>query len=221
MDFEQLELRIYQYNYENSRIFLTSSFQTQSLPLLHMISKIDNSIPVIFIDTGFHFSETIQFKDQVTNLLGLNTISLKSSVPMYHQRDLNGNFFFTSDPERCCHINKVETLNQIMPSFDIWISGVRADQSVVRSKLQVEEETPTGLLRLHPMLDWDARRIYEYRMRYRLPEHPLEKKGFLSVGCQPCTRKTCSTGCRSGRWQGFNKTECGLHTHLVKSSKAA
>ena len=106
-----------------------------------------------------------------------------------------------------------------MKDYDIWISGVRADQSASRSAMKLEQEAPHDILRFHPILDWNPKMIYSYRMQYNLPEHPLDEKGYQSIGCAPCTRKYDFSDERSARWFGLNKTECGLHTELIKGSE--
>jgi len=215
MRYDEIKKEILKFKSEKKRLFLSSSFQTQSVPLLHMISKIDHSIPVIFIHTSFHFPETLLFRDKLTNILHLNTISIKSHIPLSQQRDQNGKLFFISDPDRCCYYNKVEPLNRVLPNYDVWISGVRADQNENRKAMKVVQKTPGGIVRFHPILDWTAKMIYEYIRKNNLPKHPLEEKGFPSIGCEPCTWNPLLSDARSGRWVGQKKTECGLHTDLL------
>lgn len=166
------------------------------------------------MDTGFHFPETIQYKDHITQKLDLNVIDLSSSTPKFNQRDSSGRFYFCSDPDFCCHINKIKPLEPILMSNDIWISGVRADQNANRSNMLCEMDGPFNTTRYHPMLNWNSKMIWSYRKEYDLPPHPLERKGYLSVGCEPCTQKYVDNS-REGRWKGLNKNECGLHTELV------
>lgn len=197
-------------------MFTTSSFQSHSLVLLHIISRIDKSIPVIFINTGFHFPETVKFRDTVTNLFGLETIDLQSNTPKFMQKDKAGRLLFTSDPDYCCYLNKTQPLDGILRTSDIWINGVRGDQSATRSAMKIEQPAPHETLRFHPMLDWNAKSIYTYRKEFNLPEHPMEQRGYLSIGCEPCTRKIDPEAQeREARWFGLNKTECGLHTDLI------
>lgn len=210
---------IEKYKEEGKGMFATSSFQTHSLPMLHILSRVDHSIPVYFINTGFHFPETVSFRDEISEKFGLNLIDLHSSVPKSQQRDKSGNLYFTSDPDYCCHLNKVQPLDPVLARFDVWINGIRADQNANRKNMQTEQKTPQGTLRYHPMLPWTNKMIFEYIKAYNLPEHPLEAKGYLSIGCEPCTRIPSTDGTRDGRWFGLNKTECGLHTELVEKSK--
>jgi|SRR5690554_1688746 len=202
---------------EGKKVFATSSFQTHSIPLLHLISEIDASIPIYYLNTGYLFPETLEFKDTLASLLNLNFIGLESNISKIQQRDAEGNLLFVSNPSLCCYLNKVQPLEPILLQHDVWINGIRADQNANRSRMNVFEKTPQGALRYHPMLHWKAKDIYEYRMAYQLPSHPLEKKGYLSIGCEPCTQKPAlDTDGRSARWFGLKTDECGLHTDLIE-----
>ena len=212
----EIKNQIEKYTRSKKKIFVTSSFQTQSIAMLHILSSIVEDINVMFLHTGFHFPETISFRDKVVELLGLHLVDVKSLVPKIQQKDRNGQFYFVSDPDYCCFLNKTQPLEPYLMQYDVWISGVRADQSATRKKMKVEQQGPFDIIRFHPMLDWSAKQIYEYRQLHQLPEHPLDKKGYQSIGCVPCTRKFDLSNERSARWFGMNKTECGLHTDLIK-----
>lgn len=218
MDFARIKVKINTYKEEGKQYFTTSSFQSHSLVLLHMLSRIDKNIPVVFINTGYHFPETITFRDQIINSFGLtNLIDVTSEMPKSLQKGKGGRLLFASDPDYCCYVNKTEPLNNLLRSYDVWINGVRADQSDVRKAMQIEQEAPNNTTRFHPMLDWTSKMIYDYRKKHHLPTHPLEEKGYLSIGCEPCTRKIDpEMSEREVRWYGLNKTECGLHTDLIK-----
>ncbi|MFQ3576513.1 MAG: phosphoadenylyl-sulfate reductase [Cytophagales bacterium] len=216
MNFEETKQKIEEYKLEGKRIFTTCSFQSHSLVLLHILSRIDKDIPVYFINTGFHFAETLEFRDRVAEEFGLKVISVGSDIPKSEQKDLNGQFHFTSDPDYCCHINKVQPMEPILANHDIWVNGVRADQSSVRMNFKLEQQTASGCVRFHPMLDWNAKMIFEYQKEFNLPKHPLEEKGYISIGCDPCTRKfDLEFDARQGRWFGMKKVECGLNTELA------
>lgn len=215
LTFEDIAKSIRTYREQGKSIFTTSSFQTHSIPLLHMLSRIDAAIPVVFINTGFLFAETFAFRNLIVEQLGIHLVEVQSTVPKIQQLNSKGNFFFTSEPDRCCYINKVEPLEPMLIRHDVWISGVRRDQSTVRNTFQTEQSSNHGCVRFHPMLGWTSKMIYDYRMEFDLPEHPLEKEGYLSVGCEPCTRKLDLGDGRAGRWFGMNKSECGLHTDLA------
>lgn len=218
MVFEEIKKKIVDYQAEEKRLFTTSSFQSHSLVLLHILSRIDKRIPVVFINTGYHFPETVEFRDQVVDQFGLkNLIDLKPDTPKFMQKDAQGRLLFTSDPDHCCYLNKTQPVDSLLLRHDVWINGVRADQSATRSAMKVEQPAPHGTIRFHPMLDWNAKMIYQYQKEYNLPKHPLESNGYLSIGCEPCTRKVDPEMIeREARWYGMNKTECGLHTDLVE-----
>lgn len=204
-------------------LFCSSSFQTHSIPLLHILASYDPNIPIYFIDTGFHFPETIVFRDQISESLGLRLIVLKSPVNKISQLDQNHRFYFASNPDYCCHINKVLPLEPILQSKDVWISGVRADQSNYRKNLEKTLKGKFNTIKYHPMLDWNSKMIAEYRTSHNLPPHPLELQGYLSIGCEPCTEKfffSDKDDQRTGRWNGLKKSECGLHTELMEKAKS-
>ncbi|MGF1638841.1 MAG: phosphoadenylyl-sulfate reductase, partial [Cyclobacteriaceae bacterium] len=213
MEFEQIKDKILAYTSAGKKLFTSSSFQTHSIPLLHMLSRIDRDIPVYFLNTGYHFPETISYRDQIVGLLGIKMVDLHPDTPKIMQRGMDGKLLFTSDPDYCCHLNKTLPMEKVMIDFDVWINGVRGDQSATRKSMDVEMPAPHGVTRFHPILDWTPKMIHAYRKEYKLPEHPLDSKGYMSIGCEPCTRRFDPDMVeRESRWFGMNKTECGLHT---------
>ena len=217
MQFEEIQNYIQGYKERGLKLFTSSSFQTHSTVLLHIISRIDNQIPVYFINTGYHFPETVAYRDQIADRFGLNLQIAESATPRYLQRDAEGRLMFTSDPDYCCYLNKVAPMEPVLAEHDVWINGVRADQSAVRKGFQVEQEAKNGVLRYHPMLDWDNRTIYQYIKEHDIPKHPLDAVGYKSIGCEPCTQKlSLEMMEREARWFGLNKVECGLNTELMK-----
>lgn len=216
MNFEEIKAQLTRYKEEGKRVFTSSSFQSHSLVMLHIISRIDKTIPIYFINTGYHFADTLKFRDTVANEFGLTVKDLTSETPKHLQRDEKGNLLFTSDPDFCCYLNKVAPLDLVLAENDVWINGVRGDQSAVRKAMKVEQPAPHNTIRFHPMLDWTSKMIFEYQKEFSLPKHPLEAQGYLSIGCEPCTRKfDLEMQEREARWYGMNKTECGLHTDLI------
>ena len=217
MDFELIKKKIEGYLSDEKKIFTSSSFQTHSIPLLHMISRIEPSIPVYFLNTGYHFPETIEFRDQIVELLDLNLVDLKPDTPKNMQLDPEGKLLFASDPDHCCYLNKTQPMEQVLMRFDVWVNGIRAEQNAFRSDLKEEQSAKYDVIRFHPLIGWTGKDIYEYRKKFKLPEHPLESKGYFSIGCEPCTRKIdLEMQEREARWYGQNKTECGLNTDLVE-----
>ncbi len=218
MEIHEISDKIQEYKTAGKKLFTTSSFQTHSLVLLHILSRIDSSIPIYFINTGYLFPETVAFRDQVAKAFGLNLVDLKPDTPKYLQRDSNGKLMFTTDPDHCCYLNKTQPMEAILASHDVWINGVRADQSAIRKAMKVEQPAPYECVRFHPMLDWDKKKIFDYIKANDLPRHPLDEKGYLSIGCEPCTRRVdLEMQEREARWFGLNKVECGLHTDLIKN----
>ncbi|MDP4266900.1 MAG: phosphoadenylyl-sulfate reductase [Bacteroidota bacterium] len=215
MDIKEIRDKINEYKSNGKKIFVSSSFQSYSLVLLHIISRIDSEIPVYFINTGFHFPETIVFKNKISKLFGLKVIDLNPVITKNYQIDINGNLLYTSDPDYCCYLNKVYPMEQILMNYDVWISGLRAEQNQNRKNLNIEEHSTHNVLRYHPLLFWNSEKINKYINEYKLSMHPLEEKGFKSIGCEPCTRKANNSNEREGRWFGLKKNECGLHTELI------
>ena len=215
IDFIAAKLRAYQE--KDLKIFASSSFQTHSIPMLDLIGRYIPETPIVFLNTGFHFPETLMFRDQIADLLNLNIVNVESNISKIAQRDANNRFLFASDPDYCCYLNKTLPMDAMLVENDIWINGVRKDQSANRKNFEYEVKGPHNTLRFHPMLEWTSKMIWDYRQQHQLPEHPLEKEGYLSVGCAPCTTKYIDEG-RGGRWAGMKKTECGLHTDLVAKS---
>ena len=213
----EIDAQIREFKSNNKSLFLTSSFQTHSIPLLHLIHSIDDTIPVYFLDTGYHFTETIDFKNSLQKKYGFNIVTISSPIVRSNQRDAEGRLMYASDPDYCCHMNKVLPMEPVLMQHDIWISGVRSSQSKFRAGLEKIIQGKHNTLRYHPILEWSSKMIFDYRNKFNLPAHPLEEKGFFSVGCMPCTRKQdLNADPREARWFGMNKTECGLQTETVE-----
>lgn len=194
----------------------SSSFQTQSVPLLHLISKTCPEMPIIFLDTGFHFSETLRFRDQLAERLDINVEVVHSEIEKSELFERHGDAPYRTDPDLCCHINKVEPMQRALEGREAWINGVRKDQTAQREQLDVLEWSSKDILRVHPMLSWTSQDVWTYINEHDLPAHPLFEEGYMSIGCAPCTKPPSGEGSeREGRWSGTSKTECGLHTEMV------
>jgi len=195
----------------DGQVAASSSFQTQSVPLLHVIAKTIPEMPVLFLDTGFHFPETLAYRDELTRSLGLNLVVLTPQLGHDGFRRVHGELH-RSDPDLCCHLNKVEPLEEALRSYGAWVAGVRRDQTRNRAAALPITRRRDGLVKLGPMVDWTDRDIARYLHEHDLPSHPLLAKGYPSVGCAPCTRAVAAgEDARAGRWAGTGKTECGLH----------
>lgn len=215
-ELEKINKQLHHYRDSGKSVCITSSFQTHSLPLLHLITRVLPDIPVLFIDTGFHFPETYAFRNELTEKWGLNLINLTAETTKVQQMDGEGKFYYSSDPEYCCHLNKVVPLNKEVEKYDVWVAGLRRDQTAFRQGLDLEQIQPNGQIKYHPILEWNSKMIYEYRKEHNLPTHPLEAKGYLSIGCQPCTHSAIEDAERNGRWYGSKKSECGIHLNSDK-----
>lgn len=202
-------------------IAASSSFQTQGVPLLHMISRIQPSLPIIFLDTGYHFPETLVFRDQLVNDWKLNLRVVRAAMSRHEFVRRYGGELFRRDPDQCCYINKVEPMQRAIAGLRGWISGIRRDESQARASIRTIERTPQGVLRIHPLANWTKHDIWQYIDDHHLPEHPLLAQGYLSIGCAPCTRPVLpGDDERAGRWADHEKVECGLHT-LLRGSVAS
>ena len=218
----RIQAELVAYHARGQRVFATSSFQSNSVVLLHLLARLAPEVPVYFLQTGFHFPETLQFRRALTRRLGLDIRDLRAPLSRHHQVTSNGRLLFAEDPDRCCHVNKVLPLEPVLAAHDVWVSGVRASQSSTRAAMGRTAPGRGGVERFHPIIDWNARDVYQYVQAHDLPPHPLEASGYLSVGCAPCTRRPMDEpdlggpevpvdGERAGRWAGMQKTECGLH----------
>lgn len=193
----------------------SSSFQTQSVPLLHLISQVCPAMPIIFLDTGFHFPETVAYRDELQAKFKLNIVAARPAIEKNELMARYGESLYRRDPDLCCYLNKVEPMQRAISGLQGWISGVRRDQTPHRHNFHILEPQPTGLLKIQPMLNWTKKEVWAYIDQHELPVHPLFSKGYLSVGCAPCTRPIfAGEEERAGRWTGTSKTECGLHLNL-------
>jgi phosphoadenosine phosphosulfate reductase len=201
-------------------IAMSSSFQTQSMPLLHMVVTINRNIPVFFLDTGYHFWETLMFREQIASEWKINVIDLYRDhrwdvFARQHTRSLP-----LEDPDLCCYLHKVQPMQKALKDIKAWISGIRRDQTSVRAQAKILEMPRDGLLKINPLLNWTKADVNRYMEENNLPAHPLYAKGYRSVGCAPCTVAVgVNDDERAGRWAGRGKTECGLHTEMFKKKK--
>jgi phosphoadenosine phosphosulfate reductase len=198
------------------RLAVVSSFGTESAALLKVMADVDPAIPVIFLDTGWLFAETLAYRDTLIAALGLRDVrSVKPQEKTLDQADPARDLWF-SDPDACCRIRKVEPLARALSTFDAWINGRKRFQGGVRAEISVVEEDGVRL-KFNPFANISRADIEAIYTDAKLPPHPLSASGYLSVGCMPCTSRTeADEDARAGRWRGRAKTECGIHT--VKTS---
>jgi len=192
-------------------LLFTSSFGAQSAVLLHLWSRIAGKLPVVFIDTGFLFPETVKYRDELAARLGLELRILVSDIPTKDFVARYGDDIQKKDPDFCCGVNKVAPLAPLKEKARGWVSGLRRDQSKARANVEILE-ADGHLVRVHPIASFTKVDVADYLARHALPEHPLVARRYLSIGCAPCTRAVAEgEDERAGRWAWTNKTECGLH----------
>jgi phosphoadenosine phosphosulfate reductase len=195
---------------------LVSSFGTESAALLKVMADVDPAIPVIFLDTGWLFEETLAYRDTLIAVLGLRDVrSIKPLDETLSREDPDRELWF-SDPDACCRIRKVEPLKRALAPFSAWINGRKRFQGGLRAEIPVVEDDGIRL-KFNPFANVSREEVESIYKLAKLPPHPLAASGFLSVGCMPCTSRTSDgEDARAGRWRGRAKTECGIHT--VKTS---
>lgn len=193
---------------------VTSSFQMECVTVVHMIAEYAPQIPVLFLDTGYHFAETYAYRDEIAGRFGLNLKNLEPEMTVPEQESKFGILNQTA-PDRCCKIRKVEPLFASLDAYEIWFTGLRRDQSPTRANLQTEESfaLPSGkrLRKISPLAEWSTRDVWDYLRIREIPVMPLYDRGYTSIGCEPCTARPIDPDHpRSGRWGG-HKVECGIH----------
>jgi phosphoadenosine phosphosulfate reductase len=206
------------------RVCFTCSFQAGGVALLHLLRKRLPDIPVLFVDTGYHFPETYEFRDQLTRDWGLNLVNVMPRQTVQEQESGLG-ILYREDPTKCCQLRKVEPLMRALESFDIWFTGLRRDQSITRRNLKKVDlhRLPSGttLTKVSPLADWSWEQVWEYTAAHDLKYLPQYDEGYLSIGCQPCTAVPDDPdNPRSGRWEG-QKLECGIHTFSEQPAEGA
>jgi len=196
------------------RIALVSSFGSESAVLLHLVAEVDRTLPIIFLDTGKLFPETLAYRELLTERLGLTDVRIVQPDPARLSLKDPHRALWMTNPDLCCHIRKTEPLRRALQGFDAWFTGRKRFQSATRADLQVFE--PDGdRIKVNPLARWTGDELKAYAANHDLPEHPLVARGFLSVGCVPCTTKVeAGEDTRAGRWRGLDKVECGIHTAL-------
>ena len=193
------------------KIALVSSFGADSVTLLHMVSQIDPATPVVFVDTGQHFPETLEYRDRLVETLGLTNIVETTPDAAALAAEDSEKFLFASDPDRCCEIRKVAPLAAMLDNYDAWITGRKGFQTADRATLPLFE-AEGARVKVNPLVGWSASELLGYIKQHDLPPHPLVAKGFPSIGCLPCTSRVMpGEDPRAGRWRGKSKQECGIH----------
>lgn len=194
------------------KLLFTSSFGAGSGVLLHLWSEVARELPVVFLDTGFLFEETLAYRDRLAEQLGLKVEVVRPAVGREEFLRENGATIYEFNPDFCCQHNKVDPLKPYLARAEAWVSGLRRDQSAARADTPILKPSAEGPLKVHPLVAMTLAEQREYLEKHGIPEHPLVARRYLSIGCAPCTRAVAEgEDERAGRWAGKGKTECGIH----------
>jgi phosphoadenosine phosphosulfate reductase len=204
----------------DQRVCFTCSFQAEDIVVLHLLRKRLPDIPVLFLETGYHFQQTYEFRDELTRDWNLNLVNVIPKQTVQAQESAFG-ILYREDPTKCCQLRKVDPLLQSLEPFETWFTGLRREQSVTRKNLKKAElhRLPTGkaVTKVSPLADWTWGQVWEYTGAHKLKYLPHYDQGYLSIGCEPCTAvPEDPNNPRSGRWGG-RKLECGIHTFSERS----
>ncbi|SOC56336.1 phosphoadenosine phosphosulfate reductase [Ornithinimicrobium cerasi] len=193
------------------RLAVACSMADAVLP--HLVAEHVPGVDVLFLDTGYHFPETVATRDRVADLLDVTVVDVRPRLSVAEQDAAHGPDLFARDPGACCRLRKVEPLREALSGYDAWVTGVRREEGPTRAgtPLVTWDET-FGLVKINPLAAWTFEELLAYSERHLLPSNPLLAQGYPSIGCRPCTRATApGEDPRAGRWAGSAKTECGLH----------
>jgi phosphoadenosine phosphosulfate reductase len=193
------------------KIALLSSFGTEAAVVLHYLAQVDKSVPVLFLETGKHFMETLMYRDILIDRFGFTDArEIKPDPADLAAKDPSGELWKTN-PDACCHIRRVLPLERALMPFDAWITGRKRYQTGTRAALPLFEAAD-GRIKVNPLAHWTSDMVKDAFARFKLPPHPLFDEGYASIGCAPCTRRIeVGEDARAGRWSGLDKTECGIH----------
>jgi phosphoadenosine phosphosulfate reductase len=194
------------------QIAVLSSFGTEAAVVLHLVAQIDRSVPILFLETGKHFTETLMYRDILIDRFGFTDArEIKPDPADLAAKDPNGDLWKTN-PDACCAIRKVAPLQRAMQPFAAQVTGRKRFQASTRAEIPLFEASGDGKIKVNPLAHWTPDMITDAFQRFTLPKHPLFDEGFASIGCAPCTRRVVvGEDPRAGRWSGTEKTECGIH----------
>lgn len=199
-------------NVFRKEIALVSSFGADAAVLLHMIAAVDRDTPVIFLETGRHFGETLQYRDALVERFGLTNVRSRRPNAFALEKLDPQKLLYQRDPDACCALRKKNVLKKALTPFRAWISGRKRFQTFERRDMKMFEYDNDMRIKINLLTDWMQADVDQYFERHGLPRHPLWRKGYKSIGCAPCTAPADANGdARAGRWNGCGKTECGIH----------
>lgn len=197
-----------------TKVALACSFGAEDVVLVDMLVKINPEVPIFYLDTDKHFRETYETRDRLAARYGISFVQVKPALTLEEQAARYGDRLWERDPNLCCNLRKVEPLKAFLRDFDAWITGIRREQAPTRANARkVEWDAKFGVVKFNPLADWTFKDVWRYIHENGVPYNPLHDRGYPSIGCECCTRPVRpGEDFRAGRWAGFNKTECGLHT---------
>lgn len=211
------------WNRFGDRAAIGTSFQGAGLVMIDIARKNKLAFPVFTLDTGLLFPETIETRNRLENFFGFKIEALEPDLTVAEQADVHGPELWNRDPDLCCTVRKVLPLQDKLSELDCWITGLRRQQSDTRASIGIVEvyifEQASGreIVKLNPMANWSREAIWDHIRDQKIPYNPLQDRGYRSIGCWPCTKISANGDSeRAGRWTGFNKSECGIHTFLPK-----
>jgi len=217
------EILRWAWDHFGERAAIGTSFQGAGLVLMHLAQVHGLGFPLFTLDTGLLFPETVALKRRLETFLGRPIETLEPDLTLEQQASAHGPELWQRDPDLCCTLRKVLPLKDRLAELDLWITGLRRDQAATRTEVGIVELYELGdgasgarsIVKLNPLAAWERREVWDYLRRHGVPYNPLHDQGYRSIGCRPCTTLTGKAGSeRAGRWIGFNKTECGIHTFL-------
>lgn len=196
-----------------SKVAMATGFGPSGVTLMHMLSRVDRSATVFYLDTDLLFPQTYDLKRRLADRLGLTFTRVHSGISLQEQARLEGPDLWRTDPDRCCYVRKVLPLRRFLATREAWITGIRRDQSPTRVKIDiVHRDAAHNLVKINPLAGWSDRQIWDYIELNDLPYNPLHDRGYPSLGCVPCTQAVAKDDDpRAGRWKGHDKVECGIH----------
>jgi phosphoadenosine phosphosulfate reductase len=197
------------------RLTMATAFGAEGCVLIDMLSRIESSVRIFNLDTGYQFPETLALRDRIAEKYGIEVELIRPETTVAEYEATNGGPVYADDPNRCCRERKLLPLRRAIRGYDAWVSAIRADQSADRGRAQVVSwDVKFGLVKVNPLLRWTKRDVWAYIVTHEVPYNPLHDQGYPSIGCWPCTRAVADGEHdeRAGRWAGQAKTECGLHS---------
>jgi phosphoadenosine phosphosulfate reductase len=218
-----LEILAWGWQRFGARAAIGTSFQGAGLVMLDLARKNDLKFPAFTLDTGLLFPETLELQKRLELFWGIEIETVSPDLTVEEQADINGPELWKRNPDLCCTIRKVLPLRDKLGDLDCWITGLRRQQSAGRATIEVielyafDEASGRETVKMNPMANWTREAVWDYLRQHKIPYNPLHDRGYGSIGCQPCTRCTGNGEHeRAGRWTGFDKVECGIHTFMPK-----